>query len=432
MTVNTPNTFTPDNVEMLQKLNAGDFGLGDNYQELLLNDLAYSSLVTRLGKPITMGPQLTKKFNFQTEGYGAYWVNETEKIRTSKGKWATATMTAHKLGLIIPVSKEWLNFGPQDFWGKARPLMTSAIQEKIDEAVLLGIDTPGAGNVSIKGSAEKNGHAIVGPINYENMQALQDVVFDANAKYDVNAMISRRSNRSALSNAFQTIGGTNAIIDRPYVKGTDGGSYDGITVVDSKLQSFPAKTIIAGDWNNLYYAVPRGFEFSLSDSAQLSTIENADGSPVNLFEQDMVALKVTFYFGYLLVRDDAFSILEPAVSAENKPVIGIDMMSEKLKAKNGTFYNHARLNGETTNVVAFNSQEKSGTFLKPTWNVDLGKATDLKYEVNEDGSLFLITGKESGEVKVTATAAGVASEAVSLFVGSATPDDVAAAAPTAG
>jgi HK97 family phage major capsid protein len=419
MTVNTANSFQPDNVAMIQLLNRGVNPLDGTYQDIALEQLAYSSIVTRLGKAVDMGGNLTKKFMYQTEGLGAYWVNETERIRTSKAKLVTAEMTAHKLGLIVPVSQEWLKFGPQAFWAKVMPDMQAAIQKKIDEAVLLGIDAPGVQG-SVKGFAEKSGHAVQGPINYDNMQKLQDLIFDANGAYNVNALVSRRSNRSALSNAYQTQGGTDVIIDRPFNKNDN--SYDGIPVIDSTLNTFPAKTVLAGDWNNLYYAVPRGFEFSLSDTATLRTLENADGTPVDMFEQDMVALKVTFYFGYLIIKDDAFAIVEPVADAANLPVVGIDMISEKWHEEGSdVYYNHARLNGETTRVIVTPG-------VGATYTVDLGDATDTTHVVEADGSLFITTGKNSGKVTITATVSGVDSEPVELYVGSAKPSDAPAEA----
>ena len=58
----------------------------------------------------------------------------------------------------------------------------------------------------------------------------------------------------------------------------------------------------------MYYGIPAGLEYSVSDQAQLSTLTNEDGTPINLFEQGMKALRVTMHVAALVVRcDEAFA-----------------------------------------------------------------------------------------------------------------------------
>jgi HK97 family phage major capsid protein len=419
MTIKVPtNSFTPDNVVMSDLVGKSN-PMGVDYTNLLMEDFSHTSRLAQLGKAIDMGGQQIKNFRFQTDGLGAYWVSETEKIRTSKVEWKTAEMRAYKLGLILPISQEALDYTWSDFFTSIRPQMVAAINQKVDEAAFLGIDSPF--KFSVKGSAEQNGNVVAGPINYDNMQALEDTLYDINPNYSVNALLSRKSNMSQLANAYQTIGGTNTVIDRPYDRSN--GTYQGIPVVDLGLNQMPKNTIIAGDFNQLYYGIPENFRFSITDTAQLSTVQNDDETPVNLWEQDMMAIRVTFTIGIAILRDDAFSILAPAPAADSKPTVGIDMVSEKWRSPldSSVFYNHSRLNGEETTVTAFGTQGTNGAFTAPTWTVDFGDATDATKVVNPDGSLTITTGKTSGVVTVTATAGGVDSEPVELYVGSAVP-----------
>ena len=47
-------------------------------------------------------------WDFET-GIGTYWVEEGQKIETSSPTWKKIKMQAKKLGVIIPVSREFLN-----------------------------------------------------------------------------------------------------------------------------------------------------------------------------------------------------------------------------------------------------------------------------------------------------------------------------------
>ena len=70
--------------------------------------------------------------------------------------------------------------------------------------------------------------------------------------------------------------------------------------------------LIAGDFNNIYYGIPYNINYKISEDAQLSTITNEDGSPVNLFEQELMALRATMDVGFMVVKEEAFAKIEPA------------------------------------------------------------------------------------------------------------------------
>ena len=70
----------------------------------------------------------------------------------------------------------------------------------------------------------------------------------------------------------------------------------------------------AGDFDYMYYGIPFAMSYKVDESAQLSTIENADGTPVNLFEQELAALRVTMDVAFMIVKDEAFVKLEAGAS----------------------------------------------------------------------------------------------------------------------
>ena len=74
----------------------------------IIKAVTRGSSVLRMSKvePMTSDK---KKFNVMTDGVGAYWVGEGERIKTSGAQWIHPTIEAKKLAVIIPVTKEKLN-----------------------------------------------------------------------------------------------------------------------------------------------------------------------------------------------------------------------------------------------------------------------------------------------------------------------------------
>ena len=52
----------------------------------------------------------TKEFTFWANTPSAYWVGEGKRIKTSVATFLNAKMEAHKIGVIIPTTKEKLSF----------------------------------------------------------------------------------------------------------------------------------------------------------------------------------------------------------------------------------------------------------------------------------------------------------------------------------
>ena len=100
-------TFSPDNV-LLSEKTAGTFT--PEMTNALMKDVAGNSLVMQLGTYEEMNGKQEKKFSIQTDGVSAYWVDEGQKIQTSKPEFAEVTMRAKKLGVIVLASREYLNY----------------------------------------------------------------------------------------------------------------------------------------------------------------------------------------------------------------------------------------------------------------------------------------------------------------------------------
>ena len=187
-----------------------------------------------------------------------------------------------------------------------KPQIAEAVYKKIDDAVILGVDNPF--EKSIDSVVEAEGNVVVGEINGENVFALVDTLYDNDV--EPNAFISKAQNKSLLRGAVDA--NDNALYDRV------SNTIDGIQAVDLKSSSMEKGTLYAGDFDKLFFGVPYPMTYEISTQATLSTIKNEDGSDVNLYEQELVALRVTMDVATLIADDNAFAKLSLAAADEEE------------------------------------------------------------------------------------------------------------------
>lgn len=289
-------SWNPDDVTVFEHK---DGTIPDKYNELILKDVMEGSKVMQLAKYEEMDSK-EKKFEYFAKGPGAYWVGEGQKIKTSKPQWLNAKMVAKKLGVIVPCSRELLHYKVSDFFDKMKPKIAEAFYKKFDEAVIMNLDNPFP--QSLEESIMESGNSISTGLTYDNILALEDILSDED--FDTNAFISTKKNRSTLRNVQKIENGV--VVETLYDRANN--TLDGYPVVD--LKSLEKGTLYAGDFDYMYYGIPYGMSYKVSEEAQLSTLTNEDGTPVNLFEQELVALRVTMDVAFMIVKDNAFAKLE--------------------------------------------------------------------------------------------------------------------------
>ena len=295
----TVQTFNPAKVLVSQK---PDGTLHKEFTDIIMKEVAQNSIVMQLGKYHEMDGKQEKTVHVQTDGVSAYWVNETETIKTDKPEIVPVTLRAHKLGIILLASREALNYTWEKFFEDMKPQIVEAFYTKIDEAGLLGHETPFANSVA---KAAKDASKVIGgPVTYENILKLEDKLLDDDI--EINAFVSRVSNRSALRDARD--GDKKTIYDK------DTNKLDGTVVVDMKSKQFKKGGLIAGDFDNLIYGVPYNINYKISEEGQITTVKNADGTPVNLFEQEMIAIRCTMDIAVMITKTNAFAKLTDATN----------------------------------------------------------------------------------------------------------------------
>lgn len=300
------HSFNPDNV-LLQDAKTGK--IPSEQGTLVLKEFMTNSVVAQLAKPEPM-TKPKKEFTYLAEGPGAYWVGEAERIQTSKATWLTAEMEAKKLGVIIPVSKEFLGFTVSDFFAQMRPAIAEAFYTKFDQAALFGVNSPYAAGVSVWEKITSSGNTIEQGTTanlYTDLNALLALVEDGDN--DPNGFTTTKRFRKDLRGAVDDrnlpifndarAGETSQALGLP------------IGYANGKSWDYDKAQLLTGDWDYARYGILQGIEYSVSEDATLTTITDAEGNPINLFERDMFALRATMHVAFMTLKEDAFAALTP-------------------------------------------------------------------------------------------------------------------------
>lgn len=247
----------------------------------------------------------TKEFTFWANTPSAYWVGEGKRIKTSVASFLTAKMEAHKIGVIIPCTKEKLNDTIINVFEEMKEPIADAIQQKVDMAGLFGIDSPFQFN--LYDNAVKNGMYIVDGTNGALDLDVSDVMaLVEDEGMDVTGFIAHTGIKNRLRKLRDGDG------NQLYVDGTNTREFYNVPITFAKGKaSFDREKaqLFAGDWSKSLVGVYQGLEYEVLKEATLQDTLWTDGKPLSLAEQDMIALKVTARFAFLPVNEKAFAIL---------------------------------------------------------------------------------------------------------------------------
>lgn len=278
----------------------------------IVKDVVRGSAIMKLAdlEPMTTA---TKKIPVLLDGPGAYWVGEGERIKTSKATWAQVTLQAKKLGVIIPMSKEALNRPRIDVFEELKPYIAEAFYTKLDAAAFIGTESPFATNI------------LTAAVNSGNTFTRGSVA-GQNLADDVNSVMALIEADDQEPRAFAAHFGLKSSLrglknsqgDPLYLTSVREG------VAEDSLYALPIEycrngawdktkaDLIAGDYKKSKVGILQQIEYEILKEATLQSVNAADGKPLSLAEQDMVALKATFQVAFLVVKEAAFGVLRPA------------------------------------------------------------------------------------------------------------------------
>lgn len=275
----------------------------------IIKDVARGSSIIRLSKAEEMKTD-EKKVSVMTSGPGAYWIGEGERIKTSKAAWIYPKLVAKKLAVIVPVTKEKLEDTTIDVFSELRPSISEAFYKTIDSACIFGTASPF--ETSLFGKISKAGNTISATDKIDvDVSDLMSKVEESG--FDVNGFTATIGLKGSLRKLRDNNGAA------LFIEGTNQKEFysQPIEFVRNGAWDKEKAVIIGGEWKYSLFGMRQGIEFEILKEATLQNTLDADGKPISLAEQDMIAIKATMRVAYLCVKENAFAAVIPSAKTKS-------------------------------------------------------------------------------------------------------------------
>lgn len=271
----------------------------------IMKNVARGSSILKLSKVSNMESD-TKKIPVMTEGAGAYWVGEGERIQTSKAGWIYPELKAKKLAVIIPVTNEKLKDTTIDVFTELKESIAEAFYKAIDGAAIFGTQSPFASNIMkcIETSGNKVELGTNKTLDLDVADAMALVEEDG---YDVNGFVGK----IGIKNSLRKLRDSNG--NQLFATGVDGKEFYSQPIEFSRNGAWDKTKaeLIGGDFDKSLIGIREGIEYTILTEATLEGTVDEDGKPISLAEQDLIGVKATMRIAYLPIKDEAFCAVVP-------------------------------------------------------------------------------------------------------------------------
>ena len=262
----------------------------------IIKNIAEGSTMLKVAEIVEM-KEPTKTFPVELTSPGAYVVGEGQKITVDKATWATVELAAKKLGVIVPVTKEALNDGIVNVIEEVKGQIAEAFAKKLDKVTLFdSTDFYGAGK-SIFELATAKGNKITNTGHIFN-DAANAMGLIEGIDLDPNAFVAPKTLKAVIRN---DIGSDKHYVVEDKVNGVPAKMHGESIVYAQGFDKTKAK-LITGDFSKVYVGILDDIEYAISTEGTVGDI--------NLFEQDMVAVRATMRVGFLVIKPEAFAYVD--------------------------------------------------------------------------------------------------------------------------
>lgn len=263
----------------------------------------------------------------------AYWVSgDTGFKQTSQQAWDNIYLTAEELAVIVPIPEAVAEDASFDIMGEVQPRIMEAIGQRVDSAIIFGINRPASWRADIITTARQAGNNVTPgstPNYYDLIMGDGGVI----AKVEesgrmVTGALSAMGMRAKLRGLKSTDGHP---IFKSDMQGSTQYALDGAPMYFPQNGCFDQSIaqLIVGDFSQAVYAIRQDITVKILDQGVIQNPETKD-IVYNLAQQDMIALRVVFRMGWALpnpaTRMDGdrtgcpFAYLEPATAATTQAV----------------------------------------------------------------------------------------------------------------
>ena len=263
----------------------------------------------------------------------AYWVNgDTGMKQTSKQAWDNVYINAAELAVIIPIPEAVLDDAEFDIFGEITPRVNEAIGQKVDSAIIFGVNRPAEWQNDIVTLARQAGNNVApsGSPDYYNLILGEGGVISKVEEdgYMSTGALASMGMRAKLRGIKATDG---TPIFKSDMQGSTNYALDGAPMYFPQNGAFDntIAQLIIGDFKQAVYAIRQDITVKILDQGVIQDPATKEIA-YNLAQQDMVALRVVFRMGWALpnpaTRMDEdrvgcpFAYLEPATAVTTQKV----------------------------------------------------------------------------------------------------------------
>lgn len=263
----------------------------------------------------------------------AYWVNgDTGMKQTSKQAWDNVYINAAELAVIIPIPEAVLDDAEFDIFGEITPRVNEAIGQKVDSAIIFGVNRPAEWQNDIVTLARQAGNNVApggSPDYYDLILGEGGVISKVEEDgYMSTGALASMGMRAKLRGIKATDG---TPIFKSDMQGSTNYALDGAPMYFPQNGAFDntIAQLIIGDFKQAVYAIRQDITVKILDQGVIQDPATKEIA-YNLAQQDMVALRVVFRMGWALpnpaTRMDEdrvgcpFAYLEPATAMTTQKV----------------------------------------------------------------------------------------------------------------
>lgn len=269
------------------------------------------SVIMRLGRQLPNLSRKTRTLKVESSLAMVYGVNGSSSgapglKQTSTTDWSDVVLTAEEIAVIVPIPQETIDDSTVPIWPEVREQVAQALGAYIDSAAYINGEFTSWPTGGIRAAAVAAGNSlaigtgadIYDDILGETAAGTAGLFGKVEADgYEVTGCVGAISMKSRMRGLRDTLG--NPIFNK-VPGGGMGYELDGAPCLFPKNGAFPTTdtNLIVGDWSMIVWAIRQELQYKLLTEG---VITDAAGNIVlNLAQQDMVALRVTFRWGYAL------------------------------------------------------------------------------------------------------------------------------------
>ena len=338
----------------------------------IFQDTPKESVVLSLGKKLPNMSSKTTRIRVTDILPMAYWVDgDTGMKQTSDMAWDNVYLTAGELAVIVPIPEAVLDDAEFDIIGEIKPRVIEAIGQKVDSAILFGVNRPREWQNDVITMARQSGNNVA-PGSKDMFTLIMDEGGVLNKIEEDGYVHSGAIASTGMKAKLRGLKGTDGHpIFMSTLQGATSYGLDGAPLYFPDNGSFDKKIaqLIVGDFSKLVYSIRQDVTFKLLTEGVIQDPQTKE-IVYNLAQQDMIALRVVFRMGWAMPNPATrmnehrtgcpFAYLEPATPVTTQKVT-FTVKNKTVAIEGATVeVNGSRLKTNAAGVAEFNL--RAGTY----------------------------------------------------------------------